>query len=54
MSRRQILEYLVHVWGVREWGRLRELTRAHLAYQGRRRYWGLDPSWVGGKGSETA
>lgn len=41
MNRREILELLAHVWGVRDGKRLRELTRAFLAYQGRRRYGGL-------------
>ena len=37
MNRREVLEHLVHVWGVRDLNRLRRLTREYLAYQGRRR-----------------
>jgi hypothetical protein len=38
VTRREVLEYLVHVWGVRDLGRLRRLTREHLAYQSRKGY----------------
>lgn len=38
MNRREILEHLVHVLGVRDLGRLRRFTREHLVYQRRRGY----------------
>lgn len=41
MTRREVLEHLVHVWGICELGRLRRLTREYLAYQGRMGYGAL-------------
>ena len=35
MTRREVLEHLVHVLGIREPQRLRRLTREYLGYQAR-------------------
>jgi len=38
MTRREVLEHLFHVWGVRDTGKLKKLAREYLAYQERRGY----------------
>ncbi|NTU59826.1 MAG: hypothetical protein HGA98_02075 [Deltaproteobacteria bacterium] len=38
LTRREVLEHLVTVWGIRESARLRRLTREFLAYRARWHY----------------
>lgn len=38
MTRREVLEHLVQVWGVQELRRLRQFAREYMAYQERKGY----------------
>ncbi len=48
MDRREVLEYLVQVLGVRDPHRLRRFTREYLVYQRRRAaFWTVRPEPLG-------
>ncbi len=54
MNRREVLEYLVQVCGVRGARRLRRLTREYLRYQRRRGYEWIACCERGRKGTQPS